>query len=126
MVSTIVNSGLPFSSLASKPRVMGCASAPELSTITRRMLWVGLWFTRNMISRQNNKPITGTRIVPTMKPLVLTRVKYSRLTMSPSLRTGSPIDKDFVEGRLEKLEPRDADVRLHGCLQDFLRIGAGF
>ena len=104
---------------------MGCARVPELSTITRRMVWVGLWFTRNIISKQKATPISGTMMVPMMKPLVFTRVKYSRLMMRRSLRTGSPIDKDFVQRGLEKLEARDGDIRLHGSFQDFLRVGAG-
>src|ERR1700675_2199954 len=89
------------------------------------MVWVGLWFTRNIINKQNARPISGTMMVPMMKPLVLTRVRYSRFMMSRSLRTGGPIDKDFIQRRFEKLEPRDADVRLHGSLQDLLGIGAG-
>src|SRR6204780_985237 len=105
---------------------MGWARVPELSTITRRMVWVGLWFTRNMISKQKATPISGTMMVPMMKPLVFTRVKYSRLMMRRSLRTGSPVDKDFVQRGLEKLEARDGDIRLHGSFQDFLRVGAGF
>src|SRR5271154_7030252 len=105
---------------------MGCASVLELSTMTRRMVWVGLWRTKNIISRQNATPSSGTRIVPMMKPLVLTRVKYSRLMIRRSLRTGGPIDKDFVQRGFEKLEARDGNVCLHGSLQDFLRVGAGF
>src|SRR5271156_4680838 len=104
---------------------MGCASVPELSTITRRMVWVGLWRTKNIISRQNATPSSGTRIVPMMKPLVFTRVRYSRLMIRRSLRTGGPIDKDFVQRGFEKLEARDGNVRLHGSLQDFPRVGAG-
>ena len=61
-----------------------------------------------------------------MKPFVLMRVKYSRLTMSRSLRTGGPVDKDFVERWLEKFEANDADIFLHGGFQDFLGVGAGF
>src|SRR5580700_1052442 len=65
-------------------------------------------------------------MVPIMKPFVLMRVKYSRLTMRRSLRTGSPVDKNFIERRLEKFEPDDADIFLDGGLQDFLGVGAGF
>ena len=61
------------------------------------MLCVGLWFTRKMMSKQKATPMSGTMIVPMMKPLVFTRVRYSRLTMSRSLRMSGPVDKDFVE-----------------------------
>src|ERR1700689_1743192 len=104
---------------------MGCARVPELSTITRRMVWVGLWFTKNIISKQKATPISGTMMVPIMKPLVFTRVKYSRLMMRRSLRTGSPIDKDFVQRGLEEAETRDGNGRLPGSLKDFLRGGPG-
>src|SRR5450755_4909581 len=103
---------------------MGWGSVLELSTITSRMVWVGLWRTKNIISRQNATPSSGTRIVPMMKPLVFTRVRYSRLMIRRSLRTGGPIDKDFIQRGLEKLEARDGNVRLHGSFQDFLRVGA--
>src|SRR5580704_13433671 len=105
---------------------MGCASVPELSTTTSRIVWLGLWRTKNIISRQNATPRSGTRIVPMIKPLVFTRVRYSRLMMRRSLRTGGPIDKDFIKRGFEQFEARDGNVCLDGCLQDFLRVGAGF
>src|SRR5580704_7303493 len=105
---------------------MGCASVPELSTITSRMVWLGLWRTRKIISRQNAMPSSGTMIVPMMKPLVFTRVKYSRLMIRPSLRTGGPIDKDFIERGFEQLKARDGNVCLHSGFQNFLRVRAGF
>src|ERR1700693_1787425 len=77
-----------------------------------------------MINKQKARPISGTRIVPMMKPLVFTRVKYSRLTMRRSLRTSGPIDKDFVQRWLEKFEANDAGVRLQSSFQNFLRVGA--
>jgi len=61
-----------------------------------------------------------------MKPFVLMRVKYSRLTIRRSLRTGGPIDKDFVQRWFQKFETNNAGVRLQSGFQDLLRVGAGF
>src|ERR1700735_530886 len=125
MVSTMVNFGWPFLSLPSRMCEIGCASVPELLTITSRIVCEGLWRTKKIISRQNAMPSSGTRIVPMMNPLVFTRVKYSRLMMRRSLRTGRPINKDFIQRGFEQLKAGDGNVRLHGSLQDFLGIGAG-
>jgi hypothetical protein len=64
-----------------------------------------------MVNKEKAAPSTGTMIVPKTKPLVLTRVKYSRLTISPTLRTRYPVNKDFVQHPFEKLEPSDVFIR---------------
>src|SRR6516165_7997199 len=67
---------------------------------------------------------TGSATVPITKPLVRTRVTYSRLMMSQSLRiaAGNSFDEDIVQGRLHELKTRDAHPALHGGLQDLLRV----
>src|SRR5271156_1746280 len=71
-------------------------------------------------------PISGTISVPITKPFVFTRVTYSRLMISQSLRMGGFLDEDFVERRFEQLEPDDLRSRLHGGSQNFLRVRARF
>src|SRR5580658_4001536 len=71
-------------------------------------------------------PISGTISVPITKPFVFTRVTYSRLMISQSLRMGGFLDENFVERRFEQLEPDDLRSRLHGGFQYFLRVRARF
>src|SRR5580704_2147841 len=78
------------------------------------------------MSRIVPKPIRGTISVVMTNPLVLTRVRYSRLMIRPILRTCRPIYEYFVQGRLNQFESRDADLGLHDCFQNFLGVGAGF
>src|SRR5579862_3119736 len=69
-------------------------------------------------------PMSGTMSVPITKPLVFTRVTYSRLMICQSLCMGGFLDKDVVERRLEQFEAADARAGLHRGLQQFLRVGA--
>src|SRR5580698_9917507 len=124
-VSSTVNCGWPSASLPSRPWTMAGASWPELSTITMREVCVAVWPTRKTTSKIEPTPISGTMTVPIMKPLVRTRVRYSRLMISRILRMSRPINEDFAQRGLQKLEARDARVRLDGGFQNFLRIGAG-
>src|SRR5271156_525075 len=124
-VSSTVNWGWPSASLPSRPCAMAEPSWPELSTITMREVCVAVWPTRNTTSKMEPRPMSGTMTVPIMKPLVRTRVRYSRLMISRILRMSRPINKNLAQRGLQKLEARDARVREHGGLQDFLRIGAG-
>src|SRR3984957_20973036 len=90
-----------------------------------RRLCVAVWPTRNTTSKTEPRPMRGTIIVPIMKPLVLTRVRYSRLMMSRILRTSRPINEDFAQRGLQQLEAWNFRIRKHRSLQDFLRLGAG-
>src|SRR5215471_7022956 len=69
----------------------------------------------------------GTPTVAITKPLVRTRVTYSRLTMSQSLRMRAryPFDEDIVQGRFDQLKTRNAHPPVHGGLQDLLRVRSG-
>src|SRR5271154_2415006 len=78
------------------------------------------------MSRIVPKPIMGTMSVVMTNPLVLTRVRYSRLMIRPILRTCRPINEYFIQGRLNQFESRDSDIRLHDGFQNFLGVGAGF
>src|SRR5271163_3679994 len=91
-----------------------------------RRLCVAVWPTRNTTSKTEPRPIRGTMTVPMIKPLVLTRVRYSRLMISRILRTSGPINEDFAQRGLQQLESRDVNVRKHRGFQNFLRVGAGF
>src|SRR5271156_1418874 len=124
-VSSTVNCGWPSASLPSRPWTMAGASWPELSTITMREVCVAVWPTRNTTSKIEPAPISGTMTVPIMNPLVRTRVRYSRLMISRILRMSRPINENFAQRRLQKLETRDARVGSHRGFQNFLRIGAG-
>src|SRR5580693_9916149 len=104
---------------------MAGPSSPELSTITMREVCVVVWPTRNTTSKIEPTPISGTITVPIMNPLVRTRVRYSRLIISRILRMRRPINENFAQRGLQKLEARDACVRIHRGFQNFLRIGAG-
>src|SRR5580700_1056650 len=104
---------------------MAGPSSPELSTITMREVCVAVWPTRKTTSKIEPTPISGTITVPIMKPLVRTRVRYSRLMISRILRMGGPINENFAQRGLEQFEPCDARVRLHRGFQNFLRVGAG-
>src|SRR5580698_371712 len=123
-VCSTTNSGLPSSSLLFSPCTTDCESPSELSTIANRRLLSVLWFTRKTIIRQNASPSSGTASVPITNPLVFTRVRYSRLTISPSLRTGGPLDEDLVQRRVHQFKLRDICAGLQRGAQDFLRIGA--
>src|SRR5271156_6467589 len=124
-ISSTVNCGWPSASLPSSPWAMAGPRWPELSTITMREVCVAVWPTRNTTSKIEPTPISGTITVPIMKPLVRTRVRYSRLMISRILRMSRPINENFAQRRLQKLEARDARVRIHRGFQNFLRIGAG-
>src|SRR5271156_3050740 len=124
-ISSTANCGWPSASLPSRPCTMAGASWPELSTITMREVCVAVWPTRNTTSKIEPAPISGTMTVPIMNPLVRTRVRYSRLMISRILRMSRPINENFAQRGLQKLEARDARVREHGGLQDLLRVSAG-
>src|SRR3984885_7014487 len=124
-ISSTANCGWPSASFPSRPRATAGPSPPELSTITMREVCVVVWPTRNTTSKIEPTPISGTITVPIMNPLVRTRVRYSRLMISRILRMGGPINENFAQRRLQKLETRDACVRIHRSLQNFLRIRAG-
>src|SRR5579863_6645616 len=101
------------------------AREPLSSTITRCMDWAELWPMRKTTSNMDPRPSRGTMTVPMMKPLVFTRVRYSRLIMRRSLRTGRPVNEDFVQRRLEQFETRDLGAGFDGGFQDFLGVSAG-
>src|SRR5580693_2200509 len=124
-VSSTMNCGWPSASLPSRPRAIAGPSWPELSTITIREVCVAVWPTRKTTSKIEPTPSSGTITVPMMKPFVRTRVRYSRLMISRILRMSRPIDENFAQRGLQKLEARDACVRLHRGFQNFLRISAG-
>src|SRR5271156_6249939 len=124
-ISSTANCGWPSASLPSRPWTMAGPSWPELSTITMREVCVAVWPTRNTTSNIEPTPINGTMTVPIMNPFVRRRVRYSRLMISRILRMSRPINENFAQRGLQKLEARDARVREHGGLQDFLRVSAG-
>src|SRR5271168_3015950 len=124
-VCSTANCGWPSASLPSRPGTMAGASEPELSTITMRRLCVAVWPTKNTTSKIEPMPISGTMIVPMMKPLVRTRVTYSRLMISRILRMRGPMDEDFAQRRLQQFEPCNLSARHHRGFQDFLRVRAG-
>ena len=69
---------------------------PASSTMEMRIAcddWCPNKYTMNSV---NPMPTSGTISVPITKPLVFTRVTYSRLMMSQILRMGSFLDEDVV------------------------------
>src|SRR5271156_362189 len=124
-ISSTANCGWPSASLPSRPWTMAGPSWPELSTITMREVCVAVWPTRNTTSNIEPTPINGTMTVPIMNPFVRRRVRYSRLMISRILRMSRPINENFAQRGLQKLEARDARVREHRGFQNFLGIGAG-
>jgi len=58
-----------------------------------------------------------------VRGLLLARGPDSGFAISPTLRIGCPVNKDFIQRWFEKLAPRNAYLRLQPSLEDFLRIG---
>src|SRR5579859_244432 len=127
IVWTTRKAGKPLGSVLLKLFEMALAKPPVLS---RMAIFIVRLFWRVARKIENAKrPVerTGMRMVAKMKPLVCTRVTYSRLTISQNLRTGASdlFDEDVVQRGFHQLKSVDANALLDGGLQDFLRISSG-
>src|ERR1051326_642075 len=70
---------------------------------------------------------SGKATVAIKKPFVLTRVTYSRLITSQTLRIGfrDLFNEDIIQRRFHQFKPADASATLDGCFQNNLGIRPG-